>query len=354
MSPRAYLGLFSAVTALLLFAVAGFIWIVNPLGIYAPPAITGVNGAHPAAELYSFVQKTEMVKRLKPDAIITGTSRAEICLDPGSRYFDGFRAYNFALPSASVHEQRLMLEFAQAAHPLKRALVTLDFFAFDARKRDTPAYDAARLSPAALRQPRAFFDTLSPLVSFDMLYAAWLQLSYMDALDRHAYVNDRGLRVPNDYAYIIAKGGAAWPFTRGKFGDPTLEDPTRRIGSAALNHFRAMVAFAYDNNIDAQFMILPLHEKYFGMLKATGQDDFMQRWERMLRRIIKDVAAEKDRPPFPLHDFSFRRGFSDEAVPPAGDMRTRMQWFWDPSHCTAALGDEMLRRIYANRALQTP
>lgn len=326
-------------------AVALLNWLINPLGIYQPPVIAGLNDTHPAAQPFSFIQKIESVKRLKPDAIITGTSRAEICLDPKPEFFPGLVPYNFALAAASVNEQRLALEFAQAVHPLKQAVITLDFFAFDARKKDTPGYDAARLSPAALSPLRALLDTYAPLLTADALGASFQQVKFMRTPGRFAYTKPNGAKVPNDFDYIAKKAGAGWPFGRGRFTNPDADTATRAIGSRALGHFRAMVDFAYRNNIDARFVILPLHKSYFDMLKATGQDDFAKRWEQMLRRILRTAAMEAGRPPFRLWDFANWRSHSRETVPLDGDFVTEMKWFWDPGHCKAALGDVVLRKV---------
>ncbi len=334
-----------AVMGVFIAAVALVNWVINPLGIYRPPVIAGLNDTHPAAQLYAFIQKVETVKRLKPDAIITGTSRAEICLDPKPEFFPGLVPYNFALAAASVNEQRMALEFAQAVHPLKQAVITLDFFAFDARKKDTPAYDAARLSHEALSPVRALHDTYLPLLTIDALDASFKQVKFKRTPERFSYTKENGAKVPNDFDYIAKKAGAGWPFGRRRFTNPDEGTATRALGSRALGHFRAMIDFAYKNNIDARFVILPLHRTYFDMLRTTGQDDFAKKWEQMLRRILRKAGEDAGRPPFHLWDMSDRRAYSGETVPAAGDRETEMKWFWDPGHCKAALGDIVLRQV---------
>lgn len=336
MDPRRYLILLCLMPVLLACGFAGFNWFMDPFGIYNPPVVAGLNDVHPATATHGFLHKVEAVKRLRPDAVITGTSRAETCLDPRPEFFQGLTPYNLALPSASVAEQRMLLEFAHSVRPLKRAVITLDFFAFDARKKDTPGFDAARF---AAGRPYAL------LLSLDTVSASLSQL--LREKGTQAYIAPNGTRVPDDFAAVAHERGAGWAFRRGRFTDPDADTATRAIGSRAMKQLRDMIGFAHDNNIDAQFVILPLHDTYHAMLKETGQDDFMKKWEHMVQAALKAEARKRGRDVFPLLRFAQRRGYSDEPVPADGDRVTATHWFWDPSHCKSALGDTILRKLAA-------
>ncbi len=192
--------------------VGAFNYIVNPLGIYNTPVIAGFNDLHPAATGFTRLYKTEDVKRLKPDVIITGTSRADSGLNPKFAAFGEARIYNFAMPSASINEQRHALEFAQAVNPLKTAIITLDFFAFNARKLENKQFDAARYDVASLDETRAFFDTYGTLLALDTLIASFKHMRYIKKTDRYAYALSNGYKVSNDMAYDIAQHGAAKQF----------------------------------------------------------------------------------------------------------------------------------------------
>src|SRR5262249_26234959 len=154
--------------------------------------IRGLNDAHPAASSYLRLEKIEAVKRLKPDAIITGSSRADIGLDPKLEYFPGMTPYNFGLPASSIAEQRMTLQFAQAVHPLKEAIITLDLISFNALRLENKQFDPARLSPAALAEPHAFFDSYGTIVALDTFVASIKHLRYIKHPERYSYIEPNG------------------------------------------------------------------------------------------------------------------------------------------------------------------
>jgi hypothetical protein len=47
-----------------------------------------------------------------------------------------------------------------------------------------------------------------------------------------------------------------------------------------------------------------------------------------------------------LFDFSGYNEFTTERLPPPGDRRTTMRWNWEARHYKAALGEEMLERMW--------
>jgi len=331
---------YACLTILLVLALLGagalFNYIINPFGLYDPPVIAGLNDRHPAAQRFPFLEKTAAVRRVQPDILVTGSSRADVCLDVKPAFFPGAAVYNFALPAASMHEQLGQLQYAQSIHPLRQAIVTLDFFAFDARKKNNPDWDFTD----------ADVDN-TDLLSIDTFTASFRQLKYMQAPDRYPYTAPNGTKIPNDFIYTASKAGAAWPFSRTRYADPVLNSATRQVGSRALKDFSDMLAFARAQKIDLILVILPVHDVYLKMQDDTHQTGLVEYWKKLLQERVRAEAEAANAAPYPFWDFSARSTFTADAVPKTGDLTAQMEWFWDPSHCKSSLGDIVLERVLA-------
>lgn len=72
-----------------------------------------------------------------------------------------------------------------------------------------------------------------------------------------------------------------------------------------------------------------------------------EQWKRELIKILaEDSAAHPNERPFPLWDFSGYNTYTIEDVPPPGDTRAKMQWYWESSHYKKELGDKVLDKIF--------
>src|SRR5205814_1076088 len=92
------------------------------------------------------IAKPYQVRRINPDAIILGSSRAEVGLDPRHPGWAGKNVFNFGLPSATSYEVMLAFLHAQAGGSLKQAVVGLDFFAYNIFFPRNGEYIEARFS----------------------------------------------------------------------------------------------------------------------------------------------------------------------------------------------------------------
>lgn len=329
----------TALGALMLLAIVNFT--ANPLGIYRPGEV------FPAASSYSRLHKTESVKRVKPDVIITGTSRADIGLNPGEKFFPGLRPYNFALSAATIHEQRRTLEFAQAVHPLKKAVITLDLFAFNALKLDNKQFEPARLTPEALEQPQAFFDTYGTIFSLDTFIISLKHFRYMKRPDRYSYARPNGHKLHNDGAWTASKKGVYAIFAK-----PPAEEETgigefsfsysQMAGDTTFRHLEAMLELTRENDVDVVLFISPVHETELRRIPASLHEE----WKTRLVETVRANAYKYDAKPYPLWDFATYNSVTREKIPAPSDKRTQMRWFWDTNHYKEELGDLVFKKIF--------
>lgn len=140
-------------------ALAALIILVDPYYVFGTPNFPGINVVRPLYEDHLPVAKPYQVRRIKPDAIILGSSRAEVALDPQHPGWGGKNVFNFGLPSATSYEVMLAFLDAQSRGQLKQAVVGLDFFGFNIFFPRNQEYLEARFSGDGVQ---AFADFLMP------------------------------------------------------------------------------------------------------------------------------------------------------------------------------------------------
>lgn len=350
MNITSYFRTFFVTAFVLLGLVSSINYVVNPLGAYDTPIIKGVNDAFPAASNYARIHRTETVKRLKPEVLITGTSRAMIGMDPQPEMFDGLRVYNMGLGASTIAEQRQALEFAHAVHPLKQAIITLDIFSFNALQPDRGADAAGRYDPKNLSPLKFYLYKYNTIPTLDTLLASFRHLRYMKQLERRPVYMPNGRLQQHDVLWRININGAASEFSTDKpardMSETKFTTSYAGDGGETYQHLEAMLDFTRRNNIDVITFISPLHESYVEkQMKPKGRMDFMDEWKSRVQDIIKANALRYGATPYPLWDFRYKNSITMETVPEAGDLETRMRWFRDDNHYTPETGNLILNKI---------
>ncbi|MBR0781117.1 hypothetical protein [Bradyrhizobium iriomotense] len=139
-------------------ALSALILFVDPYYVFGTPDIAGINLVRPRYENYVPAVKPYQVRRIKPDAVILGSSRAEVALDPQHPGWNGKNVFNFGLPSATSYEVMLAFLHAQSVAPLQQTVIGLDFFGFNIFFPRDQAYLEGRFSGDGVR---AFADFLT-------------------------------------------------------------------------------------------------------------------------------------------------------------------------------------------------
>jgi hypothetical protein len=341
-----YLKTIFCVTGFVVLTIAGVNFMANPLGMYNPPLIKGFNDVYPAGTVYSRLEKSEAVKRLKPDVIITGSSRADIGLDPRPEFFPGMTAYDFGLPASSLNEQRRTLEFAEAVHPLKEVIITLDLFCFDAHKLENKQFDPARLSPEAVSPVRSFFNSYDTLVALDTLIASIKNMRYIKHLDLNPYSAPDGHKISHDLDSDVFLHGAGYFFGHAHtVAEAETDDFSFSYsdvpGDTTFKHLQAMLDLTRQHNIKVILLISPVH---FWSAKYT-ETSREKEWKKRIVETVRSNAASYGAAPYPLWDFDYPNSITLEPIPADGDIKGRTKWFWNGGHYKTETGDIILARI---------
>lgn len=104
MDASRYLKVYLALVLLAGTMVAGFNYFIDSYSLFATPRIKGIN-----ANKVDFVEHLRLsniyaIDRVKPDALIIGTSRAGRGLSPEHPGWRDQRCYNAALPGINLYE----------------------------------------------------------------------------------------------------------------------------------------------------------------------------------------------------------------------------------------------------------
>jgi hypothetical protein len=81
--------------------------------------------------------------------------------------------------------------------------------------------------------------------------------------------------------------------------------------------------------------------------RALGLWAALEQWKRSLRNTALGLELRRTQQAFELWDFADYSSLTTEAVPAAGNVQVRMQWYWESSHYRKPLGDQVLNRIFA-------
>ncbi len=328
-----------------LVATLAFCAIVDPFGLYRWFAVReGFNAQKPRQQSHERMVRAADLRRLKADAIILGTSRAQVGLDPDSPAWKGVSegAANAAFSDGTPYEALRYLQHAHAISPVKTAVFGADYLSFVGGPRHSPDYVEDRLAIGKDGQPQRFFawaDAPSALLSLDAL-----RISRRTVLEQHetSYFTDRGRRQPRTMEQrIVDQGGprGAFVWSERDYADSYVCADPKRL-EAHLKDFEAFVAFAKAQNIRLIVLTSPSHVRSLELLRAAG---LWAEVERFKREVVRITSAAQ----VPFFEFNLPHAASTaEEVPPAGDKDARMKWYWESSHFNHALGDLALARVF--------
>ena len=342
--PRIFLSIVLGIPFLALVATLAFCAWVDPFGLYRWfPERPGFNAHKPRQQSHERMVRAADLSRLAPDAIILGTSRAQVGLDPEAPAWAGVaqRPANSAFSDGTPYEALRYLEHAHRQSKIKFAVIGVDYLSFVGDVRNSPDYSDDRLATSKRHAPQPFFrwaDAPSALMSFDALRISRRTLLEQD---QPSYFTDRGRRNTFTMEQRIvdqqgARGAILWS-ERDYADSYHCADPDRL--AVHLKDFEALVAFARAEGITLVVMTSPSHVRSLQLLRETGLWPEVERFKSAVAKISHDAG-------FAFWEFGIADARTTaEEVPPLGDKAARMRWYWESSHFKKELGDVALARV---------
>jgi hypothetical protein len=136
---RKFTAVFLSLFACLSLLILGFNWLVNPFDYFDAPAVKRFNAVKTGLINQERFYKALQIERLKPKALVLGSSRVLIGINPDDvANLIGEPVYNGAFVGANFEEIYQFFELALHHQPqLKTVIVGIDFFAFNENRKET-------------------------------------------------------------------------------------------------------------------------------------------------------------------------------------------------------------------------
>lgn len=340
--------------AVVLLLIAGVNWFVNPFDIFYSAEIEGFNKYKPALGRYERLSKTYQVRKLKPDYIILGSSRA-LAVPTDYLVPDQLNGFNLALASGSTYEQMRMFQHAHAVNKLKRVVIGVDERLQSDVQQD---FLEGRLAVIPDGVTRVGFsrdivqDIIAGLLSFDALQASLKTIKRQPQAGIEEYLQqDKVERVFNAgghrqmfwnmEASILGLFKGAGSDSCYQEGDKDENDDTK-----ARYYFQAMLERAYTDNIDFYVFFSPVHARIYETWCLGGMWGQIENTKRDIVAMVEETAKRFDKKPFPVWDFSGYNSVTIEPVPEEGDRVSLMRWYWEGSHYSKVTAELVLERMF--------
>ncbi len=338
--------------------IAGFNWLVNPFDIFYSAEIEGFNKYKPALGRYERLSKTYQVRKLKPDYIILGSSRA-LAIPADYLVPDQINGFNLALASGSTYEQMRMFQHARAVNMLKRVVIGIDERLQSDVQQDflegRLAVTPDGLTGGGLSRD-IVQDIIAGLLSFDALQASLKTIKKQPQAGIEEYLlQDKVERVFN-------AGGHRQMFWNMEASilnqlketdsdscyqqDYQDEDDDTK----ARYYFQAMLEHAYADTIDFYVFFSPVHARIYETWCIGGMWSQIENTKRDIVTMVEETAKRFDKKPFPVWDFTGYNSVTTEPVPEKGDRNTLMRGYWEGSHYSRVTAGLVLERMFGGDA----
>jgi hypothetical protein len=311
--------------------------VVDPFWYYRDVSIDGFNAVKTKFRRFERHVKPAVVAREKPEAIVLGSSFAEIGFDPRNPSFTDhgrLQGYNFGIAGASWAMTRCYLEFALQNAAPKRIVVGIPL-------SDLPAVDC-RETLATMGDPG-----IGPL----LFSARALRASVQTVLEQHKqrpshtreglYFNARAAgTAQRSFREIFAArlrpqscdlrglASARAPIT-------PVPNPKRALDLAGL---RQLVRTAVARGIQLRLVIYPQHVYNLELDALCG--DALDRWDALeqMARAVEEAGGGSNL--VQLWEFFGYNEITGEPVAP------NMKYWQDPQHFNVEVGQMMLAEMF--------
>lgn len=340
---RSYCIQFLLAALFVFFGAALINLIADPYGIWGAPQINGINSVKYSGfhdRIPKYVEWSHWTN--SPQTILLGTSRTAVGLRTDHPAFQNGTVYNMALGGQPFHETLVLFKHALHHGGLKRVVIGLDFFAFNAYWA-SDVVDENRLKPGRNFDLLFNTSTLSDsLTTFKQSFASFQIINTAHAEDHEG--SDTALQTPavpmrslfKEVEKIFVTYYRPFPFHLYAYSNP-------ETGVDSMNDLRELLKMAYQNNVELHFFISPSHAWHWEGLANVGLWENWENWKSELVKINKQEAVKAGKPSYPLWDFSGYNSISTESVPASN---ASMKWYSDSSHYNMACGDLILDRIF--------
>lgn len=290
------------------------------------------------------------------DTLILGSSTALTGFDPDHRGWISKKVYNCGLPGANMYEIMRYFQHANSHNSLKRVILSLDFFMFNAYEKNRPDFKEDMLSLEKKRVLNSFSklkNHVNILTSFDTFLASLFTLRNQTyEYDIQILPTGRLIRsekrlkeIGHRKAFRIEQDS----YIKGTYKHFVLEDKT---GHKPLIYLEKILELATQNNIEVIIILPPVHMQHLLTIEVAKRWPEFEEWKTKIVKVVEKINSSLPlSPPVQLFDFTDINEITSEQVPPLGDTNTRMKYFDDSVHFYKTIGDVILDMIFLNKGM---
>ncbi len=337
---RRFALLWLACFSLLLCLCFGFSYVVDPWGLHGLPRWQGFNAVKLRPDRSIGDIKLAAALAARPDAIILGNSRMDIGFDPAAPAWRGIadRPYNLGVPGAGIRGSISHLETLVHQGIVPRLVVVgLDPFDFlGASTSDMPRptdgwfWRKLRLSAQSVATGEAFADSLRTVLEQGNSHVAQVaEDGFNPMTDYVALANDEG--------YFNLFRQSAQEIARRLAHVNRTADWHRSANDLAIDRLLAM---AWEHGFRIEAVIYPFHLETHALIDGNELGPMFLDWRQTMAGKFRSAATGGAK--VRLVDAAIFNEVTTEPIPPRGNTREHMQWYWDPGHFKKALGDRLL------------
>lgn len=308
------------------------------------------------------MHKAYQVKLQKPDTLIMGTSKAIQGFPLFHPSFYKKNLYNLAAPLSSMKENYHLLQHAQANKPIKEVILAIDFLSFNSLARsDGPAagFVEARLDKPNKARSNYKQDYIAALGSWDALNESINSLVPSEN-STHRILNGIGGREDNEITTRLSDGGhrSNSLSIEGFFINAVyLSAPYRKFEfenglDNSFDWYEKYLDTVYSNNINAKLLIGPSHARLWELIHTAGLWPKFEHWKKRLVAINERLSKKHHKTAIELWDFTAVNRITAENFPKAGDVATRMKYYYESVHFSQRTGRLVLDKINAYQPLE--
>lgn len=323
------------VFVLLSFLSVGFVgavnYVVDPYGLYKTNIIKKPKIKQ--ADKMRLI-KVLKVQEIQPSSITLGTSRTEYGYDPTHRYFIQ-PAFNYAVSSGSMYENRLNFEWALKQGNLKKVLLVADYRMFNEPNQvDFPEFESYFDNPNIYQY----------LLSVDVLKDSILTLKGGD--NSSIYLKNGQREHNHNWKSILTNGGHLATMNKDEknyYKDYPTNYTYKDTKKKSFPDFEKIVKLCYENNIELDIIFGPSHIRQWEALNYyLGYERWLQ-WKKDVVLSVNKISKLQNKKQFRIMDFSVYHPLTAEKVPI--DKSIQMKYHWEASHYKNELGLIALDRL---------
>ena len=341
-------------------------FVINPFAVFPVGQIPGYSDVHFVENVR--IYKNFWVKNRSFNGLMLGSSRIEESMTPMDTAWPDMQVYNMAMPGSSLPEILRTLQHAHNVTPIKQGLIGLDFFMFSAYmeqasdfSEDNFSVDAQGNKKHGIYVLRTYANLLFSSDAFEKSLD-----TIKDSKKRAAPSHDKTGAVSIAVHNAAVKDNAAVYkvfdsfensyFRKNGFWlngpNSTYTTVSESGGQSTYDDYRTLLEYIYQNDLNIQFVISPLHVRMQLGLDGIGLWPAFTDWKKQLAKINEEVAAAHNLPPKEIWDFAVISNMTTELLP--NDPRLPaptdgLRWFWDPAHAKPAFGAVMQDRIFISQ-----